>query len=164
MKNAFLAASAILALGSPVAFAADTQWNSPASTAYGTAVNWTNGVPGATITAYFVNNSTYQHHLQTFGGTWTDLSIYFASGSGSAGFIIDDGGAAAQFNLRAGGTANGIFNADSFNQTISAPITMFSANGFTGNSASQTWKPAGGGLIIIGVYNGTANTINNYGG
>src|SRR5437016_9565974 len=105
MKNALLAASAILALSTPLVFAADTQWSSPASTAYGTAGNWTNGVPGATQTPYLVNNSTFQHHLQTFGGTWTQLGFYFASGSGAAGFIIDDGGAAAQFNLRAGGTA-----------------------------------------------------------
>src|SRR5882724_11450054 len=121
MKNAFMAASAILALSTPLAFA-DTQWSATASTAFNTAGNWTNGVPAPTSTGYFVNNSAFQHHLQLFGSTITPFGFYFASGSGSSGFVIDDGGAASLFNMRAGGTANGVFNADNNTETISVPI------------------------------------------
>src|ERR1043166_5537689 len=165
MKNAFLAASAILALGTPLAFA-DTQWsaNFPTPGSWATPANWTNNVPSPTSTAYFVNNSPFQHHLQLFGTTQTLFGFYFGSGSGTVGFFIDEGGTASQFNLRAGGTANGIFNGDGYAQTFDVPIAMFSQNGFAGSLAAQTWNAAGGGLIFSGIYSASSATINNNGG
>src|ERR1700756_5166924 len=110
MKNVFLASPLILCLGTSLASApGTTQWSSLASVAFSAAANWTNGVPNATLEAFYVDSSTVQHTINLAGTIATSIGMNFGFSAVGSGFTLSDGGDnTVLYQLRGGLTANGV--------------------------------------------------------
>ena len=158
-------ATAVLLSFSPLAtFAADTTWISGASTSWATTANWSGGVPpSGGVGAIFVDGSVVRN-IDTGSGLQSVQGIQFNFVSGGGGFTIFSTLTPLGLRTQTGGTYVGIVNNDDNTQTISVPVTMANVLGGAGSTASQTFNAAAGGLTFSGIYNGTANTINNNSG
>jgi len=164
MKHPFSTALALIALVSTPALAADSTWTSTVSQSWATSGNWSAGLPGANVGAIFADGSV-QHTVDISSGQFTTMGFSFSFFAGGSAFDIIESGVGNGFNLRGGGTPNGILNNDDNTELFEAPIALFSANGFTGGGASQTFNAAAGGLTFSGRYaNGSLPTINNNAG
>lgn len=132
----WLLATAVLLAPSSVRGAADA-WTSTASNAWGTAGNWSGGVPTGTSNLTFTDNLAIQHAL-SLGGNRVAADLTFANGTGGSAFVFDTAGSANVLTLSGAGITNNATQTQIFNNQIAV----------TGN---QTWNAAAGGLRADGV-------------
>jgi autotransporter-associated beta strand protein len=168
MRNVSLALLAGVVSLSTAAVYADTTWISTGDSIFTTAANWNNGLPSTgPQLAIFADSATVQHTIDINGTTARNtVGILFSSFAGGGGFTLGSSAANSPgFQIRAGGTANGILNNDDSTQTFNVAIRMYSSSAGTGAGASQTFSAASGDLVFSGNHSATrAITINNQGG
>ena len=165
MKRLCLAPALALCVFALPSFAADTTWTSVLSQTWNLGANWSSGSPpGSTAGAIFADSATIQHTLDIGANATTTIGIQFSLFSGGNGFNIMSSGTPVGLSLRAGGSFSGIINNDDNTQTFNVPLTFFSSIGSAGNPASQTFNASAGGLVISGIYSGSAPTITDNGG
>ena len=170
MKKLFLTAGAAMVLASSSTVTlADTTWTSIVQNVWANPADWSAGLPNGSSGAIFQDPGTVGLVHAIDVGVQNTITSGFGFGSSTAGsgFTIMSSAVPSIMQLNAGGTFNGIVNSDSHAQTISVPLRMYSANGFAGSSAAQTWNAAAGNLFITGAYkiSGTPpSTVDNNGG
>lgn len=168
MRNASLALLAGVVSLSTAAVYADTTWISTSSTTFTTTANWNNGLPSTgPQLGIFADSATVQHTVNITGGTARNtVGILFNSFTGGGGFTFGSSdNTSPGFQIRAGGTANGILNNDDSTQTFNVAIRMYSSTGVTGAGAAQTFSAASGDLVFSGNHSAVrAVTIDNQGG
>ncbi len=168
MRNASLALLAGVVGFITSAAYADTTWISTSSTTFTTAGNWNNGLPSTgPQLAIFADSATVQHTVDINGTTARNtVGILFSSFAGGDGFTLGSSlGNSPGFQIRAGGTANGILNNDDNTQTFNVAIKMYSSSAGVGAGASQTFSAANGDLVFSGNHSAQlATTITNQGG
>ena len=170
MKNPLVATVSMLALGAPLVLA-DTTWISPSSGSWPTTANWSSGLPSTGPQLAILADGSVQHSIDVGAIAQAVTGIRFDLLAGGSGFTINRDANPGGINLRVPGsgamTGIGILNNDDSTETFNVPFSLFSANGFAGSGAAQTWNAAAGNLIISGAYGaggGTDNTLNNNGG
>lgn len=167
MKNLFLAAGAALVLASSSTLTfADTTWTSINQNLWANSVDWSTGLPNGSSGAIFQDLGTVGlvDAIDVSVQNTITRGISFGPSTAGSGFTIMSSAVPSIMQLNAGGTFNGIVNNDSRDQTISVPLKIYSANGFAGSSAAQTWNAVAGNLFITGAYKGSAATVDNNGG
>src|ERR1035437_4415710 len=158
MKNLFLAAGAALVLASSSTLTlADTTRTSINQNLWANSVDWSTGLPNGSSGAIFHDPGTagLVDAIDVSVQNTITRGINFGPSTAGSGFTIMSSAVPSIMQLNAGGTFNGIVNNDSRAQTISVPLKIYSANGFAGSGAAQTWNAAAGNLLITGAYNGS---------
>jgi autotransporter-associated beta strand protein len=159
-----LATAIIFSLGAPlISNAADTTWISTSNPNWFTPGNWSSGAPAGGIGTIFQDGSVTRS-IDLGAGLGSDSGMVFNLVAGGGGFTFYSSLTPLGIRNQTGGTYVGILNNDDNVQTYNVPVIMANVSSGGGNSASQTFNAAAGGLTFSGAYVGTASTLNNNGG
>jgi fibronectin-binding autotransporter adhesin len=169
MKHLLLAAGAVLGLAlTPSHTLADTTWTSTSQNLWANPADWGSGLPNGSSAAIFADPGTpgLVHTIDVSVQNTIARGLIFSASSAGNGFTIMSSQVPAIMQMNAAPSGNTIANNDTRAQTISVPLKLFSANGFAGSSAAQTWSAAAGNLLFTGAYkvSGATATVDNNGG
>src|SRR5271157_379358 len=137
---ALLAVAAFCLPGAPVRAQAVDNWTSTSSALWGTAGNWSVGVPTSSNTAVFNNTAGLQTSI-TLVPSSTAHSLSFVSTGGQNAYTFDSSATANNNTLT---LSTGIANSDL------ATITFYNTTTLSG---SQTWANNGGTMAFNGKVN-----------
>lgn len=132
-----VAVAALILVSVQPASAANDNWTSTASTAWGTAGNWSAGVPTASSSLFF-NTAAGQQTAIALSSSSLASSLTFNSTGGANAFTFDTVGTVNTNTLTVSG---GIVNSDAALQTFYNKIVL---------GGNQSWTATSGGLSFNG--------------